>query len=104
MRDPFVVALDALYGSSMATTADYTPVAGPPRSVRVIRSQPTVDTGFGSGGGMLQDTNVIEVRRSEIAQPATGDRFFLDAGTFRLDGAPMLDVEGLQWRFGVVPA
>ncbi|MGI4877181.1 MAG: head-tail joining protein [Janthinobacterium lividum] len=104
MTDPFAAALDALYASPMAAAADYTPVGGASTPVRVIRAQPTVDASFGSGGGALQDSNVLKARRSEIAEPATGDLFDLATVSFRVDGEPSLDVEGMEWTFGVVPA
>lgn len=100
----FAAALNALYRRHPeAVAAIYTPLTGAPVAVTVIRAVDSVDdTGRFTAGGTVHDRNVIHVRRSEIELPARGGSFSIGAETLIIDEDPQLDVEGLQWSFGVV--
>jgi len=108
MVDPFATALAAQFASSMAVAAIYTPVNGDPVAVRVIRSQGSSDAipSFG-GGQIIHDRDTIEVRLVDVAQPAEGDLIEIAHATgalrFTANEEPMLDTEGMTWRFGIIP-
>ena len=102
MTDPFVTALAAQFASPMAVAAAYTPAGGAPLAIRVIRSRPTLEMrGFG-GSQVVHDIDTIELQASDVAQPARGDTLTIGTGSFRVDEDPVLDVEGLTWRCGIV--
>ena len=101
----FATALDALYRAHPeAVAATYTPLTGAPVAVKVIRAVDSVDdSGRFSAGGTVHDRNVIHVRKSQIALPVRGASLTIGSDTLIIDEDPQLDVEGLQWTFGVVP-
>ncbi|MDQ2735494.1 MAG: hypothetical protein M3Y55_10995 [Pseudomonadota bacterium] len=99
--DPFAAALDALFYAPGSDAAAYTPRNGLlyPALIRVIRSQPDAAVPFGRGQ-IIEGTNVFEIRKRDVALPESGARLVLTAGTFKLLGAPRLDVEGRTWTIG----
>jgi len=105
MTDPFVAALDALFASSMAVDAVYAAPDALPLPVRVIRSQPSQVSQFGTMQVALA-SEAVEVRRSEIAAPAPGSVFVIGADRLVMPDhlQPLSDVEGLTWTCWVEPA
>ncbi len=97
--DPFAAALDALFNAPGSAAAVYVPVDGFPTDIRVIRSQPDVNTSFGDSQ-IIQATNVFEIRRSEVAAPTHGGRLMIGDEIFAIQGDGRLDVEGLTWTIG----
>ncbi|MCG7349789.1 head-tail joining protein [Sphingomonas sp. ACRSK] len=111
--DPFASALDALFHGPGSEAADFVSEGGVQEGVRIIRSRPTADATFGESR-IRQDTTTIDVRRSEVPQPVTGDRFLIreiDPATraevltvCAIAGDPELDVEGMTWTCSAPPA
>ncbi len=99
--DPFALAADALFASPLATDATYIARSQPePVTIRVIRTRGDRTTGFGSGQ-VLQRTNTVDIRRSEIAEPESGDGLLIGDEPFELFGDPELDEEGVTWTCGL---
>jgi hypothetical protein len=100
--DPFAAALGALFSAPGSVAAIYTPVAGAPLPLRLIWEQGSVDAGA-RGERRVADTNHFDVRRIDVALPARGDMVVLtdpvmgSAVTLRVNGDPILDVEGMTW-------
>lgn len=112
MSDPFATALAALFGAAGSIAATFHPGGSAVGvELRVIRGQPDELAGFGDGQ-IVMATNLLDIRRSDVAHPVTGDEVQLyldDARTVPGDrlvlaGAPRLDVEGLTWRCPAEPA
>lgn len=100
------MANDAQFFAPGSDEASYKPAAGDvlPDPVRVIRFSPDMDVVFGDGTRIIEGTNVLLIRRSEVAQPAKGDLVAIGAVRFRLQGNAMLDGERLNWRIGATEA
>lgn len=101
--DPFVAALDAQFhapGSAAAVYDDEVMVAHP---IRVIRSQPDADPNYG-GQRIIQASNSLSFRVSDVAEPIDGASVTIGTEVLILHGDAMLDVEGLTWNCGAVPA
>ncbi|MGI4880455.1 MAG: head-tail joining protein [Janthinobacterium lividum] len=107
MPDPFTTALAAQFASPMAVAAVYIPANDAPIPLRVIRSQASADAVPGFGGGrIIHDSDTIDVQLSDVAEPALGDLVTIvtKAGTktYKVNEDPMLDTEGLSWRFAII--
>lgn len=101
--DPFVAALDAQFhapGSAAAVYEDGVLVARP---IRVIRSQPDADPSYG-GQRIVQAANSLSFRVSDVPEPIDGATVTIGTEALTLHGDAMLDVEGLTWTCGAVPA
>ncbi|KKW92253.1 head-tail joining protein [Sphingobium chungbukense] len=107
MSGPFAAALDALFNAPGSAAADYDDgLSVVP--IRVILSQP--DVLAGAGQQIVTATMVIDIRRSEVSNPArfatvrVGERDadgVLDvSASYQLVDEPMGDVEGLTWSCG----
>lgn len=113
MTDPFAAALTPLFNGPGAVAADYTAAGGEPVRIRVIRDQRTDEAGF-NGDTVLMDANLVQIQRSDIAQPAAGDRLAIlhlnpdgsiaSQEDFTIQGGARLDVEGLTWNCALEPA
>jgi len=105
MSDPFVVALDALFASPMAQDATYTAPGGTPVAVRVIESGPDRFGRFGQVQVQL-GTTFFDLRKSEVATPATGGIVTTSKGSFVIpEGVPLMtDPEGITWTCWTEPA
>ncbi len=112
MRDPFATALDALFSAPGSVAAVYVTASdGLPTAVRTIRDQASEDMPIGSRSVPV-DANLLLIRRSEVARPATGDTIItgtfadvaIDDPAFNIVGEPSLDVEGLTWSCEMIPA
>ncbi|WP_435368665.1 head-tail joining protein [Sphingomonas faeni] len=108
--DPFGLALDALFMAPGSAAAVFQPADGVPVNIRVIRSAPDRDTGFGQGRVIDNAGTILELRRSDVEFPQPGD-FVVIGGeivdgqvtggdVFTLFGDPVLDLERIGWTCG----
>ncbi len=104
MSDPFAMALAVLHGAAGSVAADYTPAGEAVRSIRVIRSQASREAPIRGGGRVIMDTNVVEIRKSDVLQPLRGDLLVIGAERFTLSAGAELDVEGITWICPLEPA
>lgn len=107
MPDPFATALAALHGSALGQDAVYTPPAGDPQPLRVIRSQ-----GSDTSGSMILDRDVISIRAADVSLPVRRAEIRL-LGQISVEGVmhsdpvfvikqdPLLDEEGLSWSCAI---
>ncbi|WP_380787238.1 hypothetical protein [Sphingomonas sp. R86521] len=113
MSDPFAMALDALFMAPGSAAAVYQPADGVPVKIRVVRSAPDRETGFGQGRIINNAGTLFELRRSEVVNPQSGDFVVIDAEIvdgqvsggepFMLFGDPVLDLERVGWTCGANP-
>jgi hypothetical protein len=92
------MALDALFsdpnlGSDALWRAGG---AGDGAAVRVIRKRPDQVVGFGDSRAVLP-TVLIDVRRSEVSEPAIGDTVEIDGDVFEIIATPVADSLRLVW-------
>lgn len=101
----FSAAIDAIFAdANMAADATWTARSGlSSLTCRVILKSPDAIEGFAQAQ-ILSDTTLIDVRVSEIAAPAPGDRFAIGAETFVVMGKPSRDRERLVWTVEAAPA
>jgi hypothetical protein len=108
--DPFAAGLDAMFSAPGSAAAVYQPTDGSaPLPIRVIRGQPD-ELG---ARGLVNATNVLDLRRSDVANPQNGDIVaiggeIVDGAVtggemFELYGVARLDVEGITWTVGAEP-
>ena len=87
----------------LASDAIYRPGgAGGGVTVRVTRSSPDRAAPFGEGR-FVNDTNLIDVRVSEVAVLDQGDTFQIGAEIYAVQGEPLRDGERLVWSAEVRP-
>ena len=103
--DPIAAAVDAQFESIWSREAIFASPDGQPLSapIRVIYSQPDEETAFGEAG-VIQGTNIFLMRLREVLAPVKNATLQIGPQVFRLKGEAMLDVEGVTWRMGAVPA
>lgn len=96
--DAFAVATDALFADpNIATDAIWRAGGvGAGIAVRVVRRRPDQVVGFGDSRAVLP-TLLVDVRRSEVAEPASGDTVEIDGETFEVIAAPIIDSVRLIW-------
>ena len=101
----FAAATDVLFTDPhLARDAVYRPDGvGDGIPLRVMRRQPDRIEGFGETR-IASSTTVLDVRVSEIAEPAAGDTLGVDGRTVVVQGSPILDAEGLVWTVDTRPA
>ncbi len=94
----FASAIDVLFGEpNIARSALWRAGgAGDGISVRVIIKRPDQVVGFGDSRAVLP-TMLIDVRRSEVPDPATGDTVDLDGDLFEIIATPVADSLHLVW-------
>ncbi len=109
MTDPFATALVALHSAPGSVAATYAIPGGQPVTLRAIWAQGSKDAG-GRVDRMVLDTNMFDIMRSDVDAPVRGATIALSdprtgsALTFRVNGAPILDVEGISWACPAEPA
>lgn len=98
MVDVFAAATDVLFADlSIARDATWRAgAAGAGVSVRVITRRPDQVIGFGDSRAVLP-TMLVDVRRSEVSEPATGDTVEIDGETFEVIAPPTIDSLRLVW-------
>jgi hypothetical protein len=101
----FSAAIDAIFADpNMAADALYRPARSSiDTPCRVILSLPDADTDYGAGS-VVSDTQMIDVRVSEVAAPTAGDRFTVNGEALVVQGEPMRDRMRLVWKCEAVPA
>ena len=76
--------------------------AGDGSAVRVIRKRPDQVVGFGDSRAVMP-TVLIDVRRAEVPNPASGDTAEIEGETFVVIASPTIDTEHLVWTCEVSP-
>lgn len=102
--DVFAAATDALF-TDPNIARDATWRAGgtdPGITVRVITRQPDQVVGFGDSRAVLP-TMLIDVRRSQVPEPASGDTVEIDGETFEIIATPSIDSLRLVWTCEAAP-
>lgn len=96
--DAFAAATDALFADpNIACDATWRAGgAGSGVSVRVITKQPDQVGSFGDSRAVLP-TTLIDMRRSEVSEPATGDTVEINGEVFEIIATPTLDSLRLVW-------
>jgi hypothetical protein len=104
MPAAFGAAIDAIFrDANVAEDARWrTGGGGPGIAVRVVRKTPDQIAGFGDSRAVLPAV-LIDVRRSEVADPAAGDTVEIGTGVFEIIGTPVLDSLGLVWTCEAAP-
>lgn len=102
--DAFTAAIDALFvDPNIARDALWRPGGiGAGTVVRVVSKRPDQAANFGDSRVMLP-TMLIDVRRSQIAAPASGDTVEIDAETFEIIATPVIDSLRLVWTCEAAP-
>ena len=77
--------------------ATFTPVSGTPVGCRVVLRRPDVHVEFGGYGGGVVEAQKIRVRQSDVAAPATGDKFTVGLKEYTTVGCPMQDTYAGVW-------
>ncbi|GIK83117.1 MAG: hypothetical protein AB7O43_20915 [Hyphomicrobiaceae bacterium] len=76
--------------------------AGAGIAVRVVTRRPDQVVGFGDSRAVLP-TMLIDVRRSEVSDPATGDTVKIESETFEVIATPTIDSLRLVWTCEAAP-
>jgi hypothetical protein len=98
------IAMDALFAdSNIGVEAVYTAGGGNPVLVRVVARRGDSVTGFGDAK-LWSETQLFDLRVSEVAEPRPGDRIEIDGEAFLIQGEPIRDPERLIWTLDVHPA
>ena len=94
----FAAALDVLFADpNIGEDALWKPGgAGSGVPVRVIRKSPDVVERFGDTSIVLP-TNILDVRKADVASPAEGDLIEIGTVTLKVIGTPVIDQLGLVW-------
>jgi hypothetical protein len=102
--DAFTAATDALFGDpNIARDATWRAGgvgAGVP--VRIITRRPDQVVGFGDSRAVLP-TTLIDVRRSEVTDPGSGDTVEIDSEIFEVIATPTIDSLRLVWTCEAAP-
>ncbi len=103
--DAFAVATDALFADeNIAMDAIWRAGgAGTGTAVRVVTRRPDQVVGFGDSRAVLP-TLLIDVRRSEVPEPASGDTVEIDGELFEVVAAPIIDSVRLMWTCEAAPS
>jgi len=96
--DAFSIATDAVFADlNIARAAIWRAGGvGPGVTVRVITRRPDQVVGFGDSRAILP-TVLIDVRRLEVPEPATGDTVELGEELFEIIATPTADSLRLVW-------
>lgn len=98
MVDVFVATTDVVFADpNIARDALWrSGGAGPGITVRVVTRRPDQVVGFGDSRAILP-TVLIDVRRSEVPEPATGDTVEIGGELFEIAATPVIDSLRLVW-------
>ena len=96
--DAFAAAIDALFiDPNIARDARWRAGGeGAGVVVRIITKRPDQAANFGDSRVMLP-TMLVDVRRSQVAAPASGDTLEMDSETFEVIATPAIDSLRLVW-------
>ena len=94
-------AIDAAF-DIQGIDATYTPVAGSPLAIKVIPSEEDelVDVP-GISSRIQTETNLFDVRVSEIAAPVKGDALVVSGTSYTVASTTQKDARKLIWRLDV---
>ena len=97
--DAFAAAIDDLFADPNIARAAVWRAGGVGGGipVRVVTRRPDKVVGFGDSRAILP-TMLVEMRRSEVSAPASGDTVEIEGTTFEIIAAPTLDSLRLVWR------
>ncbi|HXF88315.1 MAG TPA: hypothetical protein VNK48_08185 [Xanthobacteraceae bacterium] len=98
MLDAFAAAIDAIFrDANVAEDAVWRAGgAGDGITVRVVTRRPDQVVGFGDSRAVLPSV-LIDVRRSEVVEPAAGDIVEIAGEAFEIIAVPVADSLGLVW-------
>lgn len=102
--DAFAAAIDAVFADlNIARDARWRASGeGAGVIVRVISKRPDQAANFGDSRVMLP-TMLVDVRRSQVAAPASGDTVEMDSETFEVIATPVIDSLRLVWTCEAAP-
>jgi hypothetical protein len=102
--DAFLAATDALFADpNIARDASWRAGgADAGIAVRVITRRPDQVGSFGDSRAILP-TLLIDVRRSEISEPTSGDTIEIEGDVFEIIVTPIADSLGLVWTCEAAP-
>ncbi|MGE0751644.1 MAG: hypothetical protein AB7K64_13790 [Variibacter sp.] len=102
--DAFIAATDALFADpNIARNAIWRAGGvGGGGAVRVITRRPDQVAGFGDSRAVLP-TMLIDVRRTEVTDPGSGDTVEIDSETFEVIATPTIDSLRLVWTCEAAP-
>lgn len=101
MTNAFEIAVKALFAdSNLARDADYIPLQGVTRPVRVITRAPDVYQNVGISV-IETPTLVLEVQVAECSILVPGDQFMINGIIHTVQGRPRRDSERLVWQVDV---
>jgi hypothetical protein len=102
--DAFAAATDALFADpNIARDATWRAGGvGVGVPVRIVTRRPDQAVGFGDSRAVLP-TTLIDVRRSEVADPGSGDTVEIDSETFEVIATPTIDSLRLVWTCEAAP-
>jgi hypothetical protein len=102
--DAFAAATDALFADpNIARDAIWRAGGvGNGVSVRIITKRPDQVGSFGDSRAILP-TTLIDVRRSQVSEPASGDTVEIESETFEVIATPTLDNLRLVWTCEAAP-
>ena len=102
--DAFAAAIDALFADpNIARDARWRAGGeGAGVVVRVITKRPDQAANFGDSRVMLP-TMLVDVRRSQVAAPASGDTVEMDSEIFEVIATPVIDSLRLVWTCEAAP-
>lgn len=84
--------------------ATYTPIAGAPFAITVVRQEEDVRTDFGNGTRTRSDAGIFEARQSVFAlPPARGDKLILGSKTWVVKSFSVPDPDDLLWLIECYP-
>ncbi len=92
---------DAVFNDPFCSSfADFTPVTGDPvAGIRIVKATGDQESQIFGQNTVTTDI-MIEVRASEIAAPAKGDRFAAGGVTFEINAKPKRDMTRGIWQCG----
>ncbi len=101
----FAGAIDALFADPHLARDAVSRAGGadPGIPVRVILRRPDRVNTFGETR-IVAETVLIDVRVSDVANPAVGDAIEVDGMVYVVQGAPMRDAERFVWTIEARPA
>lgn len=102
--DVFAAATDVLFADpNIARDAVWRAGGvGSGTTVRVVTRRPDQVVGFGDSRAVLP-TMLVDVRRSEVLEPASGDTVEIVGETFEIIAAPTIDSLRLVWTCEAAP-
>jgi hypothetical protein len=101
----FAAAMDRIFANADMSVAAvwFSGSTSEERQIRIIQSAPDRITEFGSAR-ILSDSNTVDVRVADLADPRPGDLIVIGAESFVIQGEPARDRERLIWTLDLQPA